>query len=106
MEGVGTIRKHVNNPFGGAVFVHCAAGISRSATVVVAFMMEHGHQSFEDALDAVRQARPQVHPNRGFQSLLMRNANQICPALRMDSPVSEGTNPFLSASHVRDEGTG
>jgi len=52
------------------VLVHCRAGISRSASVVIAFLMKHENISFDDALETVRNARPRVHPNRGFRSQL------------------------------------
>ena len=35
------IRAAVDNPFEGALLVHCAAGASRSATVVTAFIMRN-----------------------------------------------------------------
>ncbi|KAG2435576.1 hypothetical protein HYH02_011870 [Chlamydomonas schloesseri] len=50
----------------GAVLVHCAAGISRSATVVIAYLMAHGSLSLEDARSAVKAARPAINPNQGF----------------------------------------
>jgi len=52
------------------VLVHCRAGVSRSASVVIAFLMKHENISFDDALETVRNARPRVHPNRGFRSQL------------------------------------
>lgn len=47
--------------------VHCYAGISRSSTIVLAFML-HGYpyMSLDAALNHVRSARPIVNPNPGF----------------------------------------
>lgn len=39
---------------GGKVLVHCRAGASRSATVVISYLMKHKQISFKDALDEVR----------------------------------------------------
>lgn len=51
---------------GGCVLVHCHAGISRSATVVLFYLMlEHG-LTFDEALGRLKTARPQVQPNAGF----------------------------------------
>lgn len=50
----------------GAVLVHCIAGISRSATVVTAYLMCKDHISFDDALAIVRANRPRASPNSGF----------------------------------------
>ncbi|KAI9058481.1 phosphatases II [Trametes sanguinea] len=48
------------------VFVHCSAGISRSPTVVVAYMMRHWEKTLKEALFAVVDARPAVSPNPEF----------------------------------------
>lgn len=42
---------------GGKVFVHCAAGLGRSGTVVARILIESG-VSLQDALAATRSARP------------------------------------------------
>jgi len=50
----------------GKVFVHCARGISRSASVVIAYLIARDGKSVDDALETVRAARPMVNPNLGF----------------------------------------
>lgn len=45
---------------GETVLVHCAAGKSRSAGVVIGYLMYRQSLSFEEALGVVRKARPQV----------------------------------------------
>ncbi|KAL0038049.1 hypothetical protein WJX79_000323 [Trebouxia sp. C0005] len=55
---------------GGQVLVHCAAGISRSATVVMAYLMKTEQLTPEEALEAVRQHAPWVDPNPGFKHQL------------------------------------
>ncbi|KZT43811.1 phosphatases II [Sistotremastrum suecicum HHB10207 ss-3] len=51
---------------GGKVLVHCVEGISRSPTVVCAYLMKTRGISTEEALDLVSQRRVQVEPNPGF----------------------------------------
>lgn len=51
---------------GGRVLVHCAKGISRSACVVLAFLLYRKSLRLQDALDFLRSKRP-VYPNVGFQ---------------------------------------
>uniref|UniRef100_A0A6V7IVM1 Dual specificity protein phosphatase 19 n=1 Tax=Bracon brevicornis TaxID=1563983 RepID=A0A6V7IVM1_9HYME len=48
------------------ILVHCNAGVSRSATVVVAWIMSEERLSFEESLERVRSVRPCVRPNDGF----------------------------------------
>jgi len=55
---------------GGRVVVHCARGISRSAAIVVAYLILRRAMSFDDALLFVQSRRPIAQPNRGFVSQL------------------------------------
>ncbi|NWR43442.1 DS13B phosphatase, partial [Regulus satrapa] len=58
------ISKALNSP-GGKVFVHCAMGVSRSATLVLAFLMLHENMTLVDALKTVSTHR-NICPNLGF----------------------------------------
>jgi len=53
---------------GGIVFVHCWAGISRSSSCIIAYLMyEHG-MSLGNAVNLVRRGRPIINPNPGFRN--------------------------------------
>ncbi|KLO18048.1 phosphatases II [Schizopora paradoxa] len=56
---------------GGVVLVHCEQGLSRSATVVAAYLMWTRRLRATDALEFIRRAREQVWPNPGFQEQLV-----------------------------------
>jgi dual specificity phosphatase 12 len=56
---------------GGAVFVHCAMGKSRSATICCAYLMEKWGISPDQALIQVCEGRPVCDPNPGFKSQLI-----------------------------------
>lgn len=54
-----------------ACLVHCAGGISRSASVVAAWLLSRRRcHSLEEALKVLRYARPKVSPNPGFLNML------------------------------------
>eukprot|EP00927_Polykrikos_kofoidii_P012663 TRINITY_DN15485_c0_g1_i1.p1 TRINITY_DN15485_c0_g1~~TRINITY_DN15485_c0_g1_i1.p1 ORF type:complete len:476 (-),score=79.38 TRINITY_DN15485_c0_g1_i1:297-1724(-) len=52
------------------VLVHCASGVSRSAAACAAWLMMRKHLSAEDALQVVKNARPEAKPNFGFVQCL------------------------------------
>merc|ERR1719320_21687 len=52
------------------VLVHCNAGVSRSATVVVSYIMQKLRLRYIDALTLVRKYRQVVYPNPGFAKQL------------------------------------
>ncbi|KAJ3363996.1 Serine/threonine/tyrosine-interacting-like protein 1 [Allomyces arbusculus] len=49
----------------GRVLVHCHAGVSRSATIILAYMMRMGFKLAE-AFDLAFRQRPIIRPNEGF----------------------------------------
>lgn len=55
---------------GKRCLVHCMAGISRSAALVVGYLMYRDHVPYATALERVRAARPCVQPNDSFAEKL------------------------------------
>lgn len=51
---------------GGSSLVHCVAGVSRSASLCLAYLMKYGNMSLREAYIHVQSIRPQVRPNSGF----------------------------------------
>ena len=51
---------------GGTVLVHCHAGVSRSATMVIAYLMKYHNMEFEQAFHFVKSKRNVIFPNAGF----------------------------------------
>ncbi|CAM6105567.1 unnamed protein product [Calypogeia fissa] len=54
----------------GDVLVHCVAGVSRSASVITAYLMRTEKLSVDDALASLREGSPHVCPNEGFMEQL------------------------------------
>ncbi|ORZ33462.1 hypothetical protein BCR44DRAFT_1197885 [Catenaria anguillulae PL171] len=50
----------------GRVLVHCHAGVSRSTTIVLIYMMRRLGYRLAEAFDLVFRARPIIRPNEGF----------------------------------------
>lgn len=56
----------INNFNDGNVLIHCHAGVSRSATICIAYMMKTNNLSLENAFRYVRSRRSIILPNYGF----------------------------------------
>lgn len=54
----------------GNVLIHCLAGMSRSVTVAVAYIMSVTPLNWKEALKVVRAGRAVANPNSGFQRQL------------------------------------
>ncbi|XP_071336067.1 dual specificity protein phosphatase 19-like [Trachinotus anak] len=54
----------------GVVLVHCNAGVSRSSSIVIGYLMLKEGLPFDDAYSQVKVARPSIRPNPGFYQQL------------------------------------
>jgi len=51
---------------GKTVLVHCQQGVSRSASIVIAYLIHNRAMTYEQALELVKRKRACVKPNAGF----------------------------------------
>lgn len=56
---------------GGCVYVHCMCGISRSATMIAAYLISQGYTD-EQATKLIKEKRPCTNPNKGFRRQLKK----------------------------------
>ncbi|KAJ8540351.1 hypothetical protein K7X08_030270 [Anisodus acutangulus] len=61
----------------GRVFVHCCQGVSRSTSLVIAYLMWREGQSFDDAFEYVKAARGIADPNMGFACQLLQCQKRV-----------------------------
>lgn len=59
-----------NRKAGKVTYVHCLAGISRSAMVTAAYLMQDRGMTRDEAVAFLQKTRPQVRPNPAFMELL------------------------------------
>lgn len=62
---------------GGKVVVHCMAGVSRSCTLILAYLVKYRNMTLREAFKFVRQRRSIVHPNYGFFQQLIDFEREI-----------------------------
>ncbi len=89
------IKKHFNSTFNfikrGPTVVHCAAGISRSTTIVAAFLMRTYKLTADKALEHIRECRSITNPNNGFRQQLYQFEKELDSKKEDDScEVNEG----------------
>ena len=59
------------NSRGGCVLVHCHAGISRSATICIAYLMRQRGYSLDEAYEYTKKRRSAISPNFNFLGQLL-----------------------------------
>uniref|UniRef100_A0A7E4W3R9 protein-serine/threonine phosphatase n=1 Tax=Panagrellus redivivus TaxID=6233 RepID=A0A7E4W3R9_PANRE len=68
---------------GGKVLIHCNAGISRSCTLAIAYVMWSEHKSYFDAFKQVKDNRGVCRPNDGFMRQLREYEDQLFRSCKM-----------------------
>ncbi|CUG84719.1 GP46-like surface antigen, putative [Bodo saltans] len=70
--------------------VHCFAGMSRSATTVIAYLMIRKGMRLDEAYCTTRRGRPAIYPNGGFFAQLLALDAKLYPGGRpLDMPSME-----------------
>jgi len=62
----------------GKVLIHCQLGVSRSATIVISYLMRLNNWRFQEAYEWTKFRRQYVDPNVGFQVQLMEFEEKHC----------------------------
>ena len=61
----------------GNVLVHCHAGVSRSSTILIAYIMKYKEMKLDKVLELIRSKREKVNPNNGFIKQLKEYEKEI-----------------------------
>jgi len=90
--------------------VHCAAGISRSATIVLAYLMKYHHNTLKEAFYFLIEKRPQIWPNEGFLLQLIRYETELIRSREIsnnkDKSIENEENPIetlIEFEHKHDK---
>ena len=82
------------------MLVHCLAGISRSATICIAYLMYAGRVSLDTAHDYLKHRRPLIAPNLNFMRQLAEFESQLaqptCPLRSIDGQLRAAVNDAVA----------
>ena len=85
---------------GGIVFVHCQAGISRSAALVIAHLMTAEKATLREAFLRVKERRPNIGPNMHFMKALGEYEDALRPPERRGEPPSFDMETYYAEALV------
>lgn len=71
---------------GGKVLVHCEAGVSRSPTICMAYLMKTKQLHLKEAFEFIKQRRSVISPNFGFMGQLLQYESEILPSTPNPQP--------------------
>jgi atypical dual specificity phosphatase len=93
------IHDHLNR--GGRAVIHCVLGVSRSTSLVLAYLMKYKNMSLKHAFEMVSSKRPCVRPNPGFWRQLIDYEKRIksVPSTKIDTN-SLGLNGAGASSNI------
>lgn len=93
-----------NSMAGKKTLVHCMAGVSRSASLCIAYLMKYHRMSLRSAHAHVKSRRPIIRPNPGFWEQLIDYEEHLTgcrsSVIMVDSPV--GLIPDVYLNEVKD----
>jgi hypothetical protein len=61
------------------ILFHCMLGISRSATLLIAFLMKSQNLTLKEAFETVKHKRPKIQPNYNFAQALLKYEKELRP---------------------------
>ena len=88
-NGYQNLKQHFDEAFafidlarsrGGSVLIHCQAGVSRSPTIAVAYLIKQFPMTLVDAYKFVKVRRPIISPNLNFMGQLLEFEQGILKA--------------------------
>ena len=82
--------KAVHDSDAGKAMIYCRAGMSRSASLCIAYFIKYHDMTLEDAFQYVKQRRPIIQPNIGFMRQLREFEEKVRRAKACDEANNNG----------------
>lgn len=78
--------------------MHCLAGISRSVTVCLAYLMHAKRSTLDEAFDLVHKRNALIAPNFHFMGQLSEFERQLAGSKICSATMSSSTSPTTSSN--------
>ena len=65
------------NKDSSSILVHCFAGLSRSATMILSYLMKRKNMRLDESMKYLVNIRPNIHPNTAFMKELIRYDKEL-----------------------------
>lgn len=82
---------------GGSILVHCAAGISRSVSLALAYYLKHQNKKLHESLNFVKSRRYIANPNPGFIKQLREYEQKLEGERKRSQTLSPSPTPQNAA---------
>lgn len=76
-ECIDFIKNAIKQNKKNRILIHCWAGISRSATITIAYLMKEQRLPLIEAMETVRESRYIINPNKGFKKILENYSKEL-----------------------------
>lgn len=80
------------------VLVHCMAGISRSVTITIAYLMKYHRMSTQRAYQYLKDMRPAISPNLNFMGQLIEFERSLELGNDQHSPQVMSSDPMVATT--------
>jgi len=57
---------------GKKILIHCAQGISRSVSLIIAYLIKYNQWTYEKSLKSIKRYQPMAKPNESFRRQLLK----------------------------------
>lgn len=87
---------------GGCTLVHCVAGVSRSASLCLAYLIKHHQMTFLQAFHYLRALRPCIRPNLGFFKQLIAFERRFYPESSVEIVYHPAAQTYIPSVYEED----
>ncbi|KAL1460541.1 hypothetical protein WDU94_012518 [Cyamophila willieti] len=87
---------------GGCTLIHCVAGVSRSASLCLAYLIKYNQMTFLQAFHYLRSLRPCIRPNLGFFKQLIEFEKRFYPESSVEIVYCDAAQTYIPSVYEEE----